>query len=98
MVFARRDLYRRAVFSLMTPFFTDLSIKPKVSGRSVLASAALPVAIAARNLFIWVFSLCRFIWLIRRLRWLWRYRLSADGWLAILSPSKTEMIAHCGVL
>jgi len=44
---ARRDLYLRAVFFLITPFCTERSIILKVAGNSGFASAPLPVAIAA---------------------------------------------------
>src|SRR5262249_25896073 len=94
IVFASRDLYRPAVFFLITPLCTDLSMTPKVFPKSALASAGLPAAMTARTFLSWVLSRWRFIWFTTRRFWLCRYRLTADGWFAIYSPSKTPMITH----
>jgi hypothetical protein len=60
-LFASRDLYRPAVFFLITPLRTDLSITPKVFGNKAFASADLPLAMAARSFLSSVFNRCRFI-------------------------------------
>src|SRR5262249_25942232 len=60
-LFVRRDLYRRAVFFVITPFLTDLSITPNVSGSKALASAAFPPVMAMRSFFSCVFRRWRFI-------------------------------------
>jgi hypothetical protein len=48
--FARRDLYRAAVFFLMTPFWTDLSMSRKVWGSSPFASSAFLAATCSLQL------------------------------------------------